>query len=145
MLKNYLFYLSLENAHCTQYMTEKLFYNAYLKGAIPVIAGPSLEDCKQLLPPNSFIYVDSFRNIRELAKSLKTISNNLERIWKYHEWRLHFKVVNEDGYFGTKSVHLCRICEALNFNDGEVSIYDQKRLEEFFDVNTNCWKAKKFD
>lgn len=126
-------------------MTEKIFYNAYFKGAIPVIAGPSLEDCKQLLPPNSFIHVDSFKNVKALAKALKTISKSLEKIWKYHEWRLHFKVVSEDGYFGTPSMHLCRVCEALNYNDGEVSIYDQERLEEFFDAKSNCWEAKKFD
>lgn len=123
-------------------MTEKLFYNAYMKGAIPVIAGASLEECKQLLPPNSFIHLDNFNNVRSLAKALKSISISLEKIWKYHEWRLHFQVISEDGYFGTPSVHLYRVCEALNYNDGEVSIYDQKRLEEFFDISTNCWSAK---
>lgn len=145
ILKDYLFYLSLENAHCAQYMTEKVFYNAYMKGAIPVIAGPSLEDCKRLLPPNSFIHIDSFRSAYALAKALQEISKSLDKIWKYHEWRLHFKVVSEDGYFGTSSVHLCRVCEALNYNDGEVSIYDQKRLEEFFDIRTNCWETKKLN
>lgn len=126
-------------------MTEKLFYNAYVKGAIPVIAGPSLEDCRKLLPPNSFIYVDSFKDIRALVRELKGISKSLEKIWKYHEWRVHFKVVSEDGYFGTPSVHLCRVCEALNYNDGEVSIYDPKRLNDFFDINSNCRAAKKYD
>ncbi|XP_049869325.1 3-galactosyl-N-acetylglucosaminide 4-alpha-L-fucosyltransferase FUT3-like [Pectinophora gossypiella] len=75
----YIFYLSFENSNCPQYFTEKCFYNAYSKGAIPVILGPPYDDCFKLLPPNSFIHVDSYKTIDDLAKHI----TNRHKWFKY--------------------------------------------------------------
>ncbi|XP_049869329.1 alpha-(1,3)-fucosyltransferase 7-like [Pectinophora gossypiella] len=64
----YIFYLVFENSSCRQYMTEKLFHHAYAKGAIPVILGPPLIDCLSLLPPNSFLHVDSYKSLKDLNR-----------------------------------------------------------------------------
>lgn len=137
-MHKYYFYLVFENASCRQYLTEKGFYHAYSKGAIPIIIGPSLTDCEKLLPPNSFIHFDQFGSLQEFAETIEGIVYNYEKLLYYHTWRRHFEVVNEHGYFGSKSYHYCRICEALNLNDGEVSIYNKIDLELLFDSKLLC-------
>ncbi|XP_045448772.1 4-galactosyl-N-acetylglucosaminide 3-alpha-L-fucosyltransferase FUT6-like [Melitaea cinxia] len=138
LIANYLFYLVFENSLCEDYLTEKLFYNAYSKGAIPVIMGPSVDNCKHLLPPNSFLHVDNYKNAQELAEHMLRISKDENNILSYHRWRNDFEVVNEHGYFGSKSYHFCRVCEALNYNDVKEKVYDEKALRIFFDRNFSC-------
>lgn len=139
-MNRYYFYLAFENSSCRQYLTEKVFYHAYQKGAIPIIIGPSVEDCEKLLPPNSFIHFDKFESLAVFAQTIEDIASSYEKLLYYHAWRQHFAVVNEHGYFGTKSYHYCRICEALNYNDGERFIYDKDELELFFDAGLLCKK-----
>uniref|UniRef100_A0A2A4JCX4 Fucosyltransferase n=1 Tax=Heliothis virescens TaxID=7102 RepID=A0A2A4JCX4_HELVI len=139
---SYLFYLVLENTSCFQYLTEKGFYHAYEKGAIPVIFGPSLEDVESLLPPHSYLFVDSQTSIKSIAHSIKAITENDALILSMHMWRNHFKVVNEHGYFGTRSYHLCRLCEALNYNDESEKVYDKELLDAFLDPSANCYDNK---
>lgn len=122
-----------------------MFYHAYSKGAIPIIIGPSLEDCEKLLPPNSFIHIDQFENLKEFAETIEEIVYSYEKLLFYHIWRRHFAVVNEHGYFGSKSYHYCRICEALNYNDGEISIYNKEDLELLFDSHLLCKSLSKQD
>ncbi|XP_021191579.3 4-galactosyl-N-acetylglucosaminide 3-alpha-L-fucosyltransferase 9 [Helicoverpa armigera] len=138
----YLFYLVLENTSCFQYLTEKGFYHAYEKGAIPVIFGPSMEDVESLLPPHSYLFVDAETSIETVANNIKAIADNNDLILGMHMWRNHFKVVNEHGYFGTKSYHLCRLCEALNYNDESEKIYDKERLDLFLDPSSACYESK---
>ncbi|XP_059047184.1 4-galactosyl-N-acetylglucosaminide 3-alpha-L-fucosyltransferase 9-like [Achroia grisella] len=140
MLSEYIFYFSFENSFCSQYLTEKIFQNAYSKGAIPVILGPSIEDCEQLLPPMSYIHTDNFDTPEKLASELIHISQNNETIFRYHRWRNDFEVVNEHGYFGTKSYHYCRVCEALNYNDDSPTVYDEESLRLFLDPMLTCRK-----
>lgn len=137
-MDKYYFYLAFENASCRQYLTEKVFFNAYEKGAIPIIIGPSIEDCEKLLPPNSFIHFDKFESSKVFADTIDEIASSYEKLLHYHAWRQHFAVVNEHGYFGTKSYHYCRICEALNYNDGERFVYDKNELALFFDARLLC-------
>ncbi|XP_037872953.1 alpha-(1,3)-fucosyltransferase 7 [Bombyx mori] len=138
IISNYLFYFVLENSLCKEYITEKLFHQAYAKGAIPIIQGPPLEDCKRLLPPNSFLHLDEYRSPKKLANEIRNITSNEDNLLSYHLWRNHFQVINEHGYFGTKSYHYCRICEALNYNDETESVYDSVRINNFMDASKSC-------
>ncbi|XP_053607476.1 4-galactosyl-N-acetylglucosaminide 3-alpha-L-fucosyltransferase 9-like [Plodia interpunctella] len=137
-INHYYFYLVMENSMCRQYLSEKAFHLAYGKGAIPIILGPSLHDCKTLLPPNSFIHSDDFISYKVLADKIKSIINNVKDYLSYHLWRNHFKVLNEHGYFGSKSYHLCRLCEALNYNDDKRKIYKLDDMRLFLDSNVLC-------
>ncbi|XP_014487751.1 PREDICTED: glycoprotein 3-alpha-L-fucosyltransferase A-like [Dinoponera quadriceps] len=56
VLSSYKFYLSFENSDCREYMTEKVFWNAFHKHAVPIIMGAPLEDCRRLLPPGSYLH-----------------------------------------------------------------------------------------
>lgn len=128
---------------CRQYMTEKLFYNAYSKGAIPVIRTPSLQGCTKLLPPNSFLHVENFANAAHLAAEIRMLSDNNEKLLEYHRWRNDFDVKNEHGFFGSTSLQLCRLCEAMNYNDQNVKTYNLNDLELILDEKILCepiWK-----
>ncbi|KAF9824654.1 hypothetical protein SFRURICE_004111 [Spodoptera frugiperda] len=142
-IANYFFYLVLENTSCYQYLTEKAFYHAYSKGAIPVIFGPSREDVETLLPPNSYIYADADTDVENLANNIKAIASSIDLLISMHTWRNHFQTVNEHGYFGTKSYHLCRVCEALNYNNEEEKVYDKELLDVFLDPSKSCYDKKK--
>ncbi|XP_049869327.1 alpha-(1,3)-fucosyltransferase 7-like [Pectinophora gossypiella] len=138
IMSNYLFYLVIEDSSCRQYITEKCFHFGYAKGAIPVIMGPPVKDCEKLLPPNSFLHVDNYKSLRELTDHMKQITETFESILVYHAWRKHFAVINEHGKFGRSSPLFCRVCEALNYNDGETNVYETEDLELFFDKKLTC-------
>ncbi|XP_072931546.1 4-galactosyl-N-acetylglucosaminide 3-alpha-L-fucosyltransferase FUT6-like [Epargyreus clarus] len=138
LMSQYLFYLVFENSKCKEYLTEKSFYHAYSKGAIPVFLGPPLEDCEKLLPPNSFLHVDNFQYPKDLAEEMVRIANDQDRLLSFHQWRANFEVRNEHGYFGSRSFHLCRVCEALNYNDEKEKVYSEKDLEEFLNPTKTC-------
>ncbi|KAF5290794.1 hypothetical protein FQR65_LT11526 [Abscondita terminalis] len=132
-LSKYKFFLSFENSFCDEYITEKVWWNAYNKNAIPIVMGPSKSNLKQILPPNSFIDVNDFWSPTQLGKFLLNLNKSLDKLEKYFEWTRNFAVLNEHGYFRSKSVHYCRMCEALNYNSRETKIYDN--LEEYFGLN----------
>lgn len=137
-MSEYLFYLVFENSECEDYLTEKSFNNAYSKGAIPVIMGPTVNNCELLLPPNSFLHIDNYKSSKELAAHLLEISKSDEILLSYHRWRNDFELLNEHGYFGSKSYHWCRVCEALNYNDQAEKVYTEEDLRIFFDPQLTC-------
>uniref|UniRef100_A0A3Q3IRD3 Fucosyltransferase n=1 Tax=Monopterus albus TaxID=43700 RepID=A0A3Q3IRD3_MONAL len=57
------FYLAFENSVAKDYITEKLWWNSYKGGAVPVVLGPPISDYKDVAPPNSFIHVDEFASV----------------------------------------------------------------------------------
>ncbi|XP_043483623.1 alpha-(1,3)-fucosyltransferase 7-like [Leptopilina heterotoma] len=135
LLENYKFYLSFENSNCRQYLTEKVFWNAYEKFAIPVIMGAPYDDCEKLLPPNSFIHVNQFSSPLALANYLMNL-NEHGSYGKYHKWRTEYQVINEHGYFGSASKHYCRACEALHYNSMNRKVYDN--IEHFWSKTKDC-------
>lgn len=68
---DYRIYLAFENSNCDEYITEKLWYNAYFKYAIPVVMGGSRRNYEELCPPESFIHVDDFDSPQSLADYLR--------------------------------------------------------------------------
>ncbi|XP_077289231.1 4-galactosyl-N-acetylglucosaminide 3-alpha-L-fucosyltransferase FUT6-like [Arctopsyche grandis] len=142
-LNNYMFYLAFENSDCDEYMTEKLYWNAYSKGAIPIIMGATKNNCKMLLPVNSYFHVDEYAWPIDVARHLQYLNKTWnENIYKFHQWRRHFSVANEHGYFGSKSLHYCRICEALNYNDQKPKVSSD--LTHFLS-KSNCRSKPKQD
>lgn len=138
VINKYLFYLAFENTQCRQYLSEKIFYNAYAKGAIPVIMGAPKEDCDLLLPPFSFLHVDNYENAKALAKDMRRIAMDEDALFMYHQWRRHYELLNEHGFFNTRSYHLCRLCEALNYNDPSPRVYSEDDLKLFFEPKLTC-------
>ena len=141
MLSDYKFYLALENSHCDGYITEKVFWNAVGKGAVPIVWGAKKRDYEKLLPPRSFIFVEDFDSVKDLAAYLKFLDATPSEYEKYHTWRNSYHVLNEHGYFGSPIHYYCRICEALNFNSEERKVIS--RLDQFWGVKEHCIKPDK--
>lgn len=138
VLSEYKFYLAFENSNCAEYLTEKLWWNAYRKGAVPVVMGAARADYERLCPPNSFVHVDDFESPAELAAYLSFLMTNEAAYNSFFEWRRRYKVVNEHGYFGAPSAHLCRLCEALNRAGPSPAPKTYADLGAFWNPKTDC-------
>ncbi|KAM3874364.1 alpha-(1,3)-fucosyltransferase 7-like [Diretmus argenteus] len=100
------FYLAFENSASKDYITEKLWRNAYQAGAVPVVLGPPLNNYKVTAPPNSFIHVDEFVSVEDLGKHLKQLAEDKKRYADYFNWKQHWKV----KLYTDWRERLCRIC-----------------------------------
>lgn len=72
----YKFYLAFENSLHTDYIKEKLWRNALLSRAVPVVLGPPRENYELFLPADAFIHVKDFSGPRALAAYLKHLDRN---------------------------------------------------------------------
>ncbi|XP_058842669.1 alpha-(1,3)-fucosyltransferase 7-like isoform X2 [Acipenser ruthenus] len=105
-ISNYSFYLAFENSVYQDYITEKLWRNAFMAGAVPVVLGPPRSNYEEFLPPDSFIHVDDFHSTKELAGYLKEVAGNESRYQRYFEWR---KTATVKLYTDWRE-RLCTIC-----------------------------------
>ncbi|XP_071800135.1 4-galactosyl-N-acetylglucosaminide 3-alpha-L-fucosyltransferase FUT6-like [Asterias amurensis] len=87
LLRQYKFYLSLENAECGDYITEKLWIKALQRGVVPIVNGPTRKVYEEFAPPNSFIYVGDYKNLQELANYLRLLDSKPELYAQFFEWR----------------------------------------------------------
>ncbi|XP_054600220.2 alpha-(1,3)-fucosyltransferase 7-like [Nothobranchius furzeri] len=100
------FYLAFENSVSKDYITEKLWYNAYLAGAVPVVLGPSINHYKAVAPEHSFIHVDEFASIKDLGTYLQQLAFDKKRYNEYFNWKKHWKVKMNKGW----REMVCKIC-----------------------------------
>ncbi|KAL1482872.1 hypothetical protein MTO96_013379 [Rhipicephalus appendiculatus] len=134
--ERYKFYLAFENSNCREYITEKLWWNAYHKEVVPVVMGATREEYARLAPPHSFIHVEDFEGPEDLARYLVYLAGNASAYNEYFAWKRKYVVKNEHGYFGSPSLHLCRMCEAVNRLQGATKVY--KDLESFWNPKRDC-------
>ncbi|KAJ7987959.1 hypothetical protein DPEC_G00318660 [Dallia pectoralis] len=119
------FYLSFENSIHQDYITEKL-YETMRAGAVPVVLGPPRKNYEASIPKDSFIHVDDFPSLKELADWLIFLDKNETEYLKYFSWHEHYKVRSTE--FGKE--HACRSCGYLQQNN---------RLQIFQNLNTWFW------
>lgn len=86
----YKFYLAFENSIHRDYITEKLWRNALLAGTVPVVLGPPRANYEKFIPADSFIHIEDFGSMKELASFLKTM--NSSRYKAFFEWRKRYGV-----------------------------------------------------
>ena len=104
------FYLAFENSLSKDYITEKLWRNAYQGGVVPVVMGAPLGDYKAVLPPNSFIHVDEFASIKDLGEYLQQLAEDKKRYSEYFTWKRQWKV----KLYTDWRERLCKICSQYN-------------------------------
>lgn len=104
------FYLSFENSLSKDYITEKLWRNAYQGGAVPVVLGPPPDDYKTVAPPHSFIHVDEFASVKDLAEYLRQLVGDKRRYSEYLAWRREWRV----KLFADWRERLCQICSRFD-------------------------------
>ncbi|XP_031636140.1 glycoprotein 3-alpha-L-fucosyltransferase A-like [Contarinia nasturtii] len=106
--KEYKFYLSFENSNCWDYITEKAYRNALSHDAIPIVLGARREDYERQLPLNSFIYVEDFATVKDLADYLHKVDQDDDLYNSYFQWK-------GTGELLEKFEHLwCRVCALLH-------------------------------
>ncbi|ELT94484.1 hypothetical protein CAPTEDRAFT_178673 [Capitella teleta] len=107
MLRNdYKFYLAFENSNCQDYITEKLYWNAYQNDIIPIVMGARSEDYRKTAPPGSYIHVDSFASPRALADYLSLLDKDDSLYNQYFRWK------NTGEFIDTK--WWCRLCAMVH-------------------------------
>ncbi|XP_040176381.1 alpha-(1,3)-fucosyltransferase 11 [Rana temporaria] len=89
----YKFHLAMENAICSDYMTEKLWRPMHL-GAVPIYRGsPSVKDW---MPNNhSIILIDDFASPKELADFILSLDGNDEKYLRYLEYKKPGRTTNK--------------------------------------------------
>ncbi|XP_076122762.1 alpha-(1,3)-fucosyltransferase 7-like [Alosa pseudoharengus] len=105
------FYLSFENSIFKDYITEKLWYNGFMGGAVPVVLGPPREQYEAVAPKDSFIHVDDFPSVEELGKFLKSLAEDKERYASYFNWKLKYTILKR---FGNWRGEFCKICPKVS-------------------------------
>uniref|UniRef100_A0A3B5A8N4 Fucosyltransferase n=1 Tax=Stegastes partitus TaxID=144197 RepID=A0A3B5A8N4_9TELE len=104
------FYLAFENSVAKDYITEKLWRNAYQGGAVPVVLGASASDYKAVAPPHSFIHVDEFASVKEMGKYLQELAEDKKRYAEYFTWKQQWKV----KVYTDWRERLCKICSQFS-------------------------------
>ncbi|CAL8278036.1 unnamed protein product [Merluccius merluccius] len=100
------FYLAFENSESRDYITEKLWKNAYQSGAVPVVLGPPLDDYNAVAPRASFIHVDEFASGQDLGRRLQELVKDKERYAGFLRWQKDWRV----KLYTDWAERLCTIC-----------------------------------
>ncbi|XP_072286979.1 3-galactosyl-N-acetylglucosaminide 4-alpha-L-fucosyltransferase FUT3-like [Pyxicephalus adspersus] len=108
-ISQYKFYLAFENSIYKDYITEKLWSNAFDSWAVPVVLGTSRQNYERFLPGEAFIHVDDFPSAKDLADYLVQLDNDDEGYKKYFNWRSLYRVRRETGWDSS----YCEACRAL--------------------------------
>ncbi|CAK8682982.1 unnamed protein product [Clavelina lepadiformis] len=88
-MSEFKFYFAFENGyHCQEYITEKVWFNSFYLGSVPIVWGPTKTDASRMLPPNSYIYYEDFSDPMELINYLKYLDQNDTAYLEYFAWRL---------------------------------------------------------
>ena len=70
--------------------------------------GAHPDDYKAIAPPNSFIHVEMFNNLEELAKYIKVLSEDDQLYNNYFRWKYTGEFIN------TK--YICRLCAMMQIS-----------------------------
>ena len=87
VMNSHKFYLAFENTNCVDYVTEKV-YKILETGmsTVPIIMS-GVSNLKTILPPKSYIDVNSFSSAKELAEYLLKLDKNDRLYNEYFKWR----------------------------------------------------------
>ena len=102
---DYMFYLAFENSKCNDYVTEK-FYIALDMDIVPIVMGGA--NYSAIAPPGSYIDVNDYSSVQELAEELKRLSNAREDYLNFFRWKAKTKVLQGWGQAG------CSLCKSLH-------------------------------
>ncbi|KAI6219429.1 hypothetical protein M3Y95_01110300 [Aphelenchoides besseyi] len=123
----YHFYFAFENAICSRYVTEKFIER--IKGlTVPVVLRRA--DYQHLLPNSSYIAVDDFEKMQDLASFLMMLMSNKVLYLRYFDWTRHYE------RNGPRQLNraLCEACAKL---------YDTEHQSTYSDI-ARWYSVKRF-
>ena len=126
--REYFFYLSLENAVCKDYVTEKLF-NVLDYNILPIMFGGVGEEA--FLPPGSFINVFDFQSTADLGQYLIHLAKDGSAYDRYFRWKSEYEMEPYVHY-------ACQICDKLHAPPTEKSWNNLPRWW-YYDSNCKSW------
>ena len=126
--RDYKFYLSFENAICTDYVTEKV-WKILLLNVVPVVLGGA--NYREILPPKSYIDIKDFNSVKALADYLLMLNSNDVMYREYFAWKKTFQV----KLMGVPSL-FCQVCAFLNRFSNVTNVVP--RLDQVYGKRTNC-------
>uniref|UniRef100_A0ABM5F6R7 Fucosyltransferase n=1 Tax=Pogona vitticeps TaxID=103695 RepID=A0ABM5F6R7_9SAUR len=103
-IARYKFYLAFENSIHRDYITEKLWRNSLLAGAVPVVLGPPRANYEEFIPAETFIHVQDFGSVEDLAGFLAHMNESHYR--RYFAWKRRYRVKLYDDW----RERFCTIC-----------------------------------
>ncbi|XP_058041121.1 4-galactosyl-N-acetylglucosaminide 3-alpha-L-fucosyltransferase 9-like [Ahaetulla prasina] len=108
-ISKYKFYLAFENSQHQDYITEKLWRNAFESWAVPIVLGPPRANYERFMPSDAFIHADDFSDPMELALYLRLLDKNKSMYQEYFAWRKQYDVRLPS--FWTE--HCCKVCNIV--------------------------------
>ncbi|XP_069122402.1 alpha-(1,3)-fucosyltransferase C-like [Argopecten irradians] len=121
----YKFYLSLENALCKDYVTEKSLHLVLSHQIIPLIRDGANRSIFH--PPNSYIDTKDFKSIKAIAEHIKYLSKNFDRYLEYFHWRNHYSVETITSVL--QSI-VCDVCRRVHLGKKYQRLYNN--LNDFY-------------
>lgn len=122
-LNDYYFYLAFENSRCHSYITEK-FWNIISDKkhrVVPIVLGADENDYEQIAPKHSFIHVNHYRTVKDLAKYLEYLMANPEKYLEYFQWRETIDVQEPNpGRWVSLLCPLCQMAENVRQSSATV-------------------------
>ncbi|CAF3602230.1 unnamed protein product [Rotaria socialis] len=79
----YLYHVKKGSSECDTYITEKYWIQGLTGHAVPIDLGATKEHYKRIAVPNSYIHVDDFQTVEDLAKELHRLNRNDSGYSKY--------------------------------------------------------------
>jgi hypothetical protein len=95
ILMNYRFYLSFENSQCDTYITEKYWIQGLNRHAVPIVLGARKQQYERIAVPNSYIHVDDYRTVSDLAQELHRLNRNDTAFVRYLQWIHIYDISNQ--------------------------------------------------
>ena len=107
--RDYMFYLAFENSKCNDYVTEK-FYLALDMDIVPIVMGGA--NYSAIAPPGSYIDVNDYSSVQELAKELKRLFKAREEYLNFFRWKTETTVLQRSSL--GENQEGCNLCKALH-------------------------------
>ena len=135
-VKDYKFYLAFENNYCQDYHTEKFFSAMKSQNVIPVVmGGKNSSDFAKIAPPRSYLNIDDFSSVEELAKKLEMLASDPTAYKEYFWWTNHYRVTSiMEGYESAQ----CQLCEILNQQGSSQNRLPSIDLRDYWSSQKHC-------
>ncbi|XP_071839559.1 4-galactosyl-N-acetylglucosaminide 3-alpha-L-fucosyltransferase FUT6-like [Apostichopus japonicus] len=140
------FSLILENSCCSEYITEKFWDSLLIYNQVPVVYGATREEYDRIAPPKSYIFMQDFSSLEELAGFITKVGSSEIEYNEYHYWRRLGYVTKqrhpEDRIHHCNSI--CRMSDTVKqARAGKKFQYDEMS-DVFFGGCRDCQKELDF-
>ncbi|CAJ0583318.1 unnamed protein product, partial [Mesorhabditis spiculigera] len=108
IVKEFKFYMAIENSFCEDYVTEKFFYTLAKREAIPIVGKRSLYQNLKI-PDSAYIAIDDYKSLKFMVQHLKFIGSKKDTYLQYFKWKENYRVVPEVN----DETGFCALCKKL--------------------------------